>query len=190
MTPNRFELPLRFPTGVTLLEVLIALVVLSIGMVGLGALLVTALSNVHSSSQYSLASALALDFEERLWFDLATRSANDPDSLPTGCLTFEQIGGEGGVAETMVTQWNQQGATWGWTAAGAQRFRVPQLEVAVVADDVSVTDVNTFEGEPTGLRWQKIESVQISWDEGRFDLDGGEESVEIAIGLLCRPIFN
>ena len=190
MTRHRFNHPCRAATGLTLLEVLIALVVLSIGMVGLGALMVTALSNVHSSSQYSLASALALDFEERLWFDLATASATDPDSLSNGCLSFDQITGEDGVAATMVAQWNQADDSWDWTTTGARRFLVPELNVTVDNDDLAVMEVNTFDGESTGLRWQKLESVQISWDEGRFELDGGEESVEIAIGLLCRPIFN
>lgn len=57
--------------GVTLLEVLIALLVLSIGMVGIAALNVSALQNVHSAHYRSLASTIALDFEERLWDALA-----------------------------------------------------------------------------------------------------------------------
>jgi len=187
MTRNRFNHSSRAATGLTLLEVLIALVVLSIGMVGLGALMLTALSNVHSSSQYSLASALALDFEERLWFELATRSANEPDSLTNGCLTMGQIGA---VADAMITQWNQDDNAWNWTATGSRRFQVPELNINVEPEDVTLTTIDNVGGQDTGLRWQKIDLVQISWDEGRFDLDGGTESVEVAIGLLCRPVFN
>lgn len=172
--------------GMTLLEVLIALLVLSIGMVGLSALLVTALTNVHSSSQYSLASALALDFEERLWFEIATLSASTPGELSNGCLAIDQIEN---VAKEMVDQWTASSNDWSWAGAGAERFQVPELSIDVDEGDLSESEVNNADGEFSGIRWQKLESVTISWAEGRFDLDGGEDSIEIAIGLICRPIF-
>jgi type IV pilus assembly protein PilV len=69
----------RHPHGFTLLEVLIALLVLSVGMVGVAALSVQSVQNVHSSLQASIATAAALDFEERLWLDLGGRSSGCPD---------------------------------------------------------------------------------------------------------------
>ncbi len=64
--------------GLTLLEVLIALLVLSIGLVGAAVLTVQSLQSTHSSLHTSLASAAALDFEERLWVDLGRISAGCP----------------------------------------------------------------------------------------------------------------
>ena len=61
--------------GLTLLEVLIALLVLSIGMVGMAALHVNSLQNTHSAYYRSLATTIALDFEEQLWLALANDSS-------------------------------------------------------------------------------------------------------------------
>lgn len=60
-------------TGFSLIEILIALLVLSIGLTGLAALQLTALKRAQSSYHLSLATAAALDFEERAWLRLAER---------------------------------------------------------------------------------------------------------------------
>ena len=69
MRPGHFRTS-HLQLGLTLLEVLIALLILSIGLVGAAVLMVQSLQNTHSSLHTSLASAAALDFEERLWLDL------------------------------------------------------------------------------------------------------------------------
>lgn len=53
--------------GFTLLEVLIAIVVLSFGLLGLAALQLKALQDSHSSYQFSIANLAAKDIRERLW---------------------------------------------------------------------------------------------------------------------------
>lgn len=58
--------------GVGLIEVLVTLLVISIGMVGLSALYLSGLQAAHSSYLRSLASAAALDFEERTWIQAGT----------------------------------------------------------------------------------------------------------------------
>jgi len=65
--------------GLTLLEVLIALLVLSIGLIGAAVLTVQSLQNTHSALYTSLASAAALDLEERLWIDLGRGATACPD---------------------------------------------------------------------------------------------------------------
>lgn len=66
--------------GLTLIEVLISLLVLSLGMAGLATLYLTSLASVHSGLLSSLASTIALDFEERLWVELGqTGDGNCPD---------------------------------------------------------------------------------------------------------------
>ncbi len=62
----------RTSSGFTLLETLIALVVLSVGALGCVALQLKALQATHSAYQRSLASLIAADAGERLWAGLAT----------------------------------------------------------------------------------------------------------------------
>lgn len=59
------------PGGFSLLEVLIALLVLSIGLIGMAALHFSSLKSAHSSYFRSVASLMAVDAEERLWLELA-----------------------------------------------------------------------------------------------------------------------
>jgi type IV pilus assembly protein PilV len=61
----------RGALGFTLLEVLIALLVLCFGALGCAALQLNALQATHSAYQRSLASLIAADAGERLWFGLA-----------------------------------------------------------------------------------------------------------------------
>ena len=70
---------IRPALGLTLLEVLIALLVLSIGLLGAAVLTVQSLQNTHSAMYTSIASSAALDFEERLWLDLGRRASGCPD---------------------------------------------------------------------------------------------------------------
>ena len=63
--------PASAQCGFSILEVLIALAVLSIGLAGLAVMHFNSLKYVHSAYYRSLASAVALDFEERLWLELA-----------------------------------------------------------------------------------------------------------------------
>ncbi|SEQ00883.1 type IV pilus assembly protein PilV [Ectothiorhodospira magna] len=57
--------------GFSLIEVMVALLVLSIGLLGLAALQLTALRGAHSAYQHTLASIMAMDAGERLWLSLA-----------------------------------------------------------------------------------------------------------------------
>jgi len=67
--------------GFTLLEVLLALLLLSFGVLGFAALQLKALQAAHSAYQYSLASVMAADVGERLWMGLAAGRI-DTDWLP------------------------------------------------------------------------------------------------------------
>ena len=57
--------------GFTLTEVLVALLVLSIGLLGLAGLQLHALQYAHSSYQRTLVNMQALDMAERMWTHLA-----------------------------------------------------------------------------------------------------------------------
>ncbi|MDN6323045.1 MAG: type IV pilus modification protein PilV [Halomonas sp.] len=62
--------------GFSLIEALIALVVLSVGLLGVAAMQFKALQSAHDGYQRSLASVAAVDAQERLWAELAML---DPD---------------------------------------------------------------------------------------------------------------
>ncbi|EHJ94944.1 type IV pilus modification protein PilV [Vreelandella boliviensis] len=58
--------------GFSLIEALIALVVLSIGLIGVAAMQLKALQSANAGYQRSLASVAAVDAQERLWAALTT----------------------------------------------------------------------------------------------------------------------
>lgn len=57
--------------GFTLIEALVALLVLSIGMLGVAAMQLKSLQGAHAAYQRSIASLAAQDAQERLWAQLA-----------------------------------------------------------------------------------------------------------------------
>lgn len=61
--------------GFTLIEALVALLVLSIGFLGVAAMQMKALQSAHMGFQRSLASLIAVDAEERAWAYLAEERA-------------------------------------------------------------------------------------------------------------------
>lgn len=81
--------------GVTLIEVLVTLLVLALGLVGMAALHVNVLKNAHSSYYRSVASIMALDYEERLWLRIA-------DPATVDCLTLAD---GNAIATEMISEW-------------------------------------------------------------------------------------
>lgn len=60
-----------FQQGFTLIEALVALLVLSIGMLGVAAMQLKAVQSAHIGYQRSYATLIAVDAQERLWKNLA-----------------------------------------------------------------------------------------------------------------------
>jgi len=83
--------------GFTLIEALVALVVLSIGMLGVAAMQLKALQGAHAAYQRSIASLAAQDAQERLWAELAGKTSLE-------CLTSAEVG-------NALSGW--LGADWG-----------------------------------------------------------------------------
>ncbi|WGI24875.1 type IV pilus modification protein PilV [Halomonas alkaliantarctica] len=79
--------------GFSLIEALIALVVLSIGLIGVAAMQLKALQSANAGYQRSVASVAAVDAQERLWAHLATLDAGQ---------TCEDI-----VAAAVQTAWKE-----------------------------------------------------------------------------------
>lgn len=75
MTPNR----MRKQQGFTLIEALVALAVLSFGLLGVAAMQLKALQSAHAGYQRSVASLAAQDAQERLWAALASSYPDCPE---------------------------------------------------------------------------------------------------------------
>ena len=96
-TPNRHY---RQQQGFTLLEVLIAIVVLSIGLLGLAGLQVSGLKSNNSAYQRSQANLLANELLDRIranragleagyYDDLFAGTVSDPDCITSGCTVLQ-----------------------------------------------------------------------------------------------------
>lgn len=124
--------------GVTLIEVLVTLLVLSIGLVGIALLHLNSLKFAHSSYYTSVASSAALDLEERLWVALGSGAG--------GCLDQADVTGGNGVIAALETLWSD---------SDASRVGVPGM--TVTPGTISYTTA-TYREVP----------VTLSWTDARF----------------------
>ena len=132
----------------TLLEVLIALLVLSIGVVGIGVLHLNSIKYAHSSYYTSVATALALDFEERMWIAVV----NEGGCIDQGSTAIDQIQG------TLLQLWGNSNGQPG--AVALPDLKIDPIVIWPEQGDHAHTDVD----------------LTISWAEGRFeDMDNNEE---------------
>lgn len=144
-----------------MLEVLVTLLVVSVALAGMAALQMNSLQHVHSAHYRSLASSIALDFEERLWLELA-------DNAISGCPDVTNAGGS--TADELLTAWTRS------TFDGETMLKIPNLAVTM--------------GTPvTGTSVTRV-PITLSWGESRFT-DTGEaatESYTFNVRILCRKV--
>lgn len=147
-------MPMKFPLtgrqqGFTLLEVLVAVLILALGLMGLGGLMASSLKNNQSSYQRSIATWLAYDIVDSMRanqanlssynlalsgsapggsttaaLDLQNWRANLANGLPagTGSVAFAATAGGGGTGMVTVTvQWNDARGSGG---SSNQQFTV------------------------------------------------------------------
>ncbi len=108
---NKLLTCLNQARGFTLIEVLIAMLVLSIGIMGVAGMQVTALKSLQSSHSYGMAALLANDIADRMWVNQAQVLANaynhtaadnnPPDCVANTCSTAQ-------MAAYDISQWQQQ----------------------------------------------------------------------------------
>lgn len=173
---DRSPITLRV-AGLSLIEVLIALLVLSIGLVGMASLQLTSLKSAHSSYYRSLASAAALDTEERMWLrmrqEILTEASTDfcmPDTVINNVIAASQ-------------------AAWlPATSATRQEAGIPNLTITAGAVvETSNTRADTSNSGDWTYRWQQI-PIRLTWTENRLE-DGGAggftESFDYVIRIPC-----
>lgn len=87
--------------GFTLIEALIALLVLSIGLLGVAAMQLKSLQGAHAAYQRSIATLAAQDAQERLWAQMA---------LDGGCPAWDSDSTTSSLAND--TDWEQEWAKY------------------------------------------------------------------------------
>ena len=150
-------------TGLSMIEVMIALTVMAIGLAGLAALHLNSVQFVHSAHYRSLASTIALDLEERLWLRVA-------DNPLVGCP--DTTDGEGTAAAELIAAWNRDAASESWQWTTAPMLRIPDLEIGV--------------GEPAVGATVEV-PVSLSWNESRFaNAENSVEQFDYVVRVVCR----
>lgn len=162
----------RYARGLSLIEILVALLVLSIGLAGMAALHLNSLKNVSSSYYRSLASTIALDFEERLWLEAS--SASDAELDADLCPVLAD------VADEVVAAWTSTGSLNDW--ASGERATLPGLDVE--PGQAGKTVASTATGSTTPTTWIEV-PVTVSWTENRF-ADEPPEAFVYTVRTLCR----
>jgi type IV pilus assembly protein PilV len=108
--------------GFTLLEVLIAIVVLSFGLLGLAALQLKALQDSHSSYQFSIANLAAKDIREKLWAALLV----DAVYIEQGRVTCPSDKIKDARLSNVVSR-----AKEAWTSEGDVEEKLPAMTVSI-----------------------------------------------------------
>ncbi|WP_043531601.1 type IV pilus modification protein PilV [Litchfieldella xinjiangensis] len=103
--------------GFTLVEALIALLVLSLGLLGVAAMQLKAMQSAHVSYQRTIATIAAQDAIERLWSGLAFDSVSSSFTCPS------ETGMEADWKSTWSAHFNDLSAS-GITAEGDCRFTI------------------------------------------------------------------
>lgn len=154
----------RRTRGMSLIEVLIALLVLSIGLAGMAALHLNSLTGVHSAHYRSLASTIALDFEERLWLAISDDSIVDVDAgFGSGCPNIDT------VLTNLENDWNR-------AVVGENQMATLRLPGMAIEAETPIPGANSVQVP-----------VVISWDESRIeDVTANRESLRFMARILCR----
>lgn len=75
-------MPIKKQSGFTLIEALVALVVLAVGLLGLATMQIKALQGAHVAYQRTLATMAAQDMVERLWIEVGKNVSSAGVSCP------------------------------------------------------------------------------------------------------------
>ena len=136
----------RAQEGFTLLEVLIAAVVLSIGLLGVMALQANMLSYSHSAYLTSLASVKALDLEERMRANRGPVQDEDYDVFLFGSL--DEISSSPGCSESNCGESDLAEADlWAWRESVERLFPDNVLASLTEQDGVFTLEIEWRERE-------------------------------------------
>lgn len=171
--------------GLTLIEVLIALLVLSIGLVGLASIHLLSLKAAHSSYYRSLAATAALDAEEQVWALMAENvSSADPYGSPSTACVNQLVSSFPATLESAIQS--------EWVAsANSPQGGIPGLAVSVNGISSPIPSFSRLDTDNGGTWTDRYINIplSLSWTETRF---GGEasESFEFVVRIPCISSYQ
>ncbi|HEC15555.1 MAG TPA: type IV pilus modification protein PilV [Sedimenticola sp.] len=155
--------PLRRSRGFTLIEVLITVVIMSIGLLGLAGLQFNSLRSNQSAAQATMAAVQALDAADRLRGNPAGAAAGNYNLLAgesgdPGC-----IGTSAGCSPAQLARYDD----WAWSRAVAGAL--PSGEGVICLDSTPDDGVSRAEHECDGARTGGLNVfvAKIWWDDDR-----------------------
>ncbi len=151
--------------GFTLIEVLIAVLVLSIGLLGLASLQMNALRNNQNSYYRTVATILASDFADRIRANAAGVTANNYNAINR---------------TSIVTSPN-------CTAATCTASEIRDLDVAQWYSELG-TQLPSGNATVTGAGAGSIFTVTVMWDDARTGVTGTGCNPANAADLMCHTI--
>jgi len=155
--------------GFTMIEVLIALLVLAIGLIGMASLQLTSVKTAHSSYLRSIASSIALDMEEQLWIEVANMNS---DGCPNPAI----------VADRVQEIWSGRLGDDTWATHEIATLPGIGADGSITAAVSAAADV-TPEGTPF---WVEIDFT-LNWAEQRFENENDNEQFRFVGRVACRP---
>ncbi len=155
-------------SGLTLLEVLIAVLVLAIGLLGIAGLQTSALSNNFVSYQYTQSAILAQSMLERMRAN--RQGVVDGDyNLAAGAAPSAGVNCSGGNCKAALDQANWDMAVWYAEVTGTAVTNAPQLN----PKDSSATPSGAIPSSaasiscPTPYSENEICTISLYWDANR-----------------------
>ena len=160
--PKQVRLPGTDQRGFTLLEVLITVVIFSVGLLGIAGLQMSGMKQTHNSHLRSVATTQAMEMADRMRANKAGVENGDYDQAPTSC-TADCAGGActpAQLAEYDMCEWGNE------TVAALPN------SVATVCLDASPAPATT--ASDWGTSWEcsgtgNIYAVKIQWTERTLD---------------------
>lgn len=186
--PAKISIQQRNQYGFTLLEVLIALLVLAIGLLGLAALQTTGLRSNQMATQRTHATQLAYEIADRMRANLAGSYTADKDNVVTAIRNDYALASCTPAPDPTVNRANDDLATWcsaiGSLPGGEGKIaQVRQAGIDGIAN--TLDDVVTYD-------------LTVYWDEAHTGATGKNCGTDVKVDLRClrlnvtipRPIPN
>jgi type IV pilus assembly protein PilV len=143
-------------SGVGLIEVLVAVLVLSIAFLGIAALQAMSLSTNNSAMARSMATISSYSILDAMRADLATAQAGSYNRTGTSAVKASTCpAGTGSLAAAQISQWcGQLGQT-----LGAAATTTGDINCTTVGDSVDCTVTITFDDSRAGVGGSSVQKV-------------------------------
>ncbi len=187
--PEYLRQPAANERGFTLLEVLVTVVIFSVGLLGIAGLQMTGMKQTHNSLLRSVATTQAVDIADRMRANSQAVLDGDYKSAPTSC-TADCASNQctsAQMAEYDLCQW--QTAIAGDTGAGITPL-LPGAAGTVCIDSTPAPSSDTvdwssnWECDDTG----DVYAIKLQWTERALD-DDDELSKQSATKMIRRHFY-